>query len=233
MTTYRVFEIRNYQLLPQRRAEFVDHFERHLIHPQEALGIAVLGQFEPVGHADRFVWIRAFVDMAARGQALAAFYEESDAWKRHGPLANDIMCAWDDVYLLRPTSTTARVTAGYAPGAGAPPVRPSRDARLGVVVTTEGAAATDFSSRRAQDLAGRLDAVGGHELDRFSSEPVANDFTRLPVKQDKGTVVSLVTIPADSVDEARATLEAFAGTDGRVWMLKPTSGSFLPRTRIR
>lgn len=228
MTTYRVFEIRSYRVDPQRRGEFIDHFERHLIHPQEALGIAVLGQFKPIGEADRFVWIRAFFDMAARSRALAAFYEDSEAWNRHGPLANEIMRDWDDVYLLRSTSNMPRVTSGYAPTVTArPPVRAPRDVAVGVVITTEGADSTDLSARRAQDLAHRVAAVGGSELDRFSSEPAANDFTRLPVKQDDGTVISLVTIPHDSVDEARASLEAFTG-GGRVWLLKPTARSFLP-----
>lgn len=229
MTPYGVFEIRNYRVDPDRRGEFIDHFERHLIHPQEALGIAVLGQFKPVGEADRFVWIRAFRDMAARGDALADFYEASEAWKRHGPRANEIMREWDDVYLVRPASNSPRVTAGYGHGfSSGPPARPNRHAMLAIVVWTDGDDAADARGIRAQELSRHVQTLGGVELDRFLSEPAANDFPRLPVKQEKGTVISLATIPPDRCSEARESLGVLVGPSGRVWLLKPTTKSFLP-----
>lgn len=136
----------------------------------------MLGQFEAAGASDRFVWIRAFVDMASRRRALAASYEEGEAWKRHGPLANEIMRKWDDVYLLGSTSTVPRVTAGYQPGSSPAPVaRPKRQA-MAVVVTTEVAGAGDLSSSRAQELSRRLHVLGVGEVDRFTSEPSSNEL---------------------------------------------------------
>lgn len=226
-----MFEIRSYRLDPKRRGEFINHFERHLIHPQEALGIAVLGQFEPIGDVDRFVWIRAFSDMAARRQALAAFYEDSEAWKRHGPLANEIMRSWDDVYLLRSISDMPRITVGYRAGSpSSPPAGRIGEALVvAVVITTEDDDASDLSRCRARDLSRRLHALGSGELDRFSSEPHANDFPRLPVKQERGTVISLAIIPPDRCREARDSLEDFVGPRGRVWLLNPTARSFVPQ----
>ena len=43
------------------------------VETQEALGIAVIGQFRDLNRPDRFVWLRGFETIEARGQELAAF----------------------------------------------------------------------------------------------------------------------------------------------------------------
>ncbi len=229
MMSYTVFELRAYRVDPQRREEFIDHFEQYLTHPQEALGIGVLGQFELVGEPDRFVWIRAFADMAQRRRSLTAFYGDSHAWREHGPLANDIMREWDDVYLLRPTSPVAAPTADYRPDGSAPPRgRPQRDAMVVVAVTNTADDAADPRADIAQEMSSRIRGIGGRELASFTAEPTPNDFPRLPVRQAEGTVVSFAAVPRTMAQEARRALVEVVGPDGRVLLLDPTERSLLP-----
>ena len=85
------------------RDVLVDVFERHFIESQEALGMRILGTFRDLQRADRFVWIRAFDNMASRLAGLSAFYG-GPVWKEHGPLANTTMLEYDDVLLLHPVT---------------------------------------------------------------------------------------------------------------------------------
>ncbi|MFB7148136.1 MULTISPECIES: NIPSNAP family protein [Streptomyces] len=79
-----VVELRQYTLRPGRRDDLIELFDRELIETQEETGMAVLGQFRDLDDPDRFVWLRGFPDMAARHDALTAFYGGT-AWGRHGP----------------------------------------------------------------------------------------------------------------------------------------------------
>lgn len=94
-------ELRQYTLLPGRRDELIDVFDRELVETQEACGMRVLGQFRDEDRPDRFVWLRWFADMEARRAALSAFYG-GPVWREHGPAANVTMVDWDDVLLLEP-----------------------------------------------------------------------------------------------------------------------------------
>ncbi|MDX6763979.1 NIPSNAP family protein, partial [Streptomyces sp. F8] len=96
-----VIELRQYTLRPGRRDDLIELFDGELVEPQEEEGMAVLGQFRDLDDPDRFVWLRGFPDMAARHDALAAFYG-GPVWARHRDRANATMSDSDDVLLLRP-----------------------------------------------------------------------------------------------------------------------------------
>src|SRR6202162_2076120 len=70
-----LIELRQYTLHAGQRDVLIRLFDREFIETQEALGIAVIGQFRDLDRPDRFVWIRGFVNADARGQELAAFYD--------------------------------------------------------------------------------------------------------------------------------------------------------------
>ena len=95
-----IVELRRYTLHPGRRDELIDLFDREFVEPQEALGMAVLGQFRDLDRPDMFVWLRGFADMATRREGLRDFYSGPD-WKRHSSAANATMIDSDDVLLLR------------------------------------------------------------------------------------------------------------------------------------
>src|SRR4051812_24596785 len=96
-----VLELRQYTLHPGRRDDLISLFEREFIEPQEEVGAQVLATFRDLDRPDHFVWLRGFADMAARGDALAAFYG-GPAWQAHRETANATMVDSDDVHLLRP-----------------------------------------------------------------------------------------------------------------------------------
>ncbi|MCP2164644.1 hypothetical protein [Goodfellowiella coeruleoviolacea] len=93
----------------------------------------MVGQFRDEDDPDRFGWIRAFPDMAARRDALTAFYVNGAAWRKHREAANACMVDSDDVLLLRP----ARPHSGFTqPAAQRPPVGASAvpDSRIAVTI---------------------------------------------------------------------------------------------------
>jgi hypothetical protein len=98
-----IVELRQYTLLPGKRDVLVELFDREFVESQEALGMRILGTFRDLDRDDRFVWLRAFDDMATRLRGLTSFYS-GPVWKEHGPLANTTMLSVDDVLLLHPVS---------------------------------------------------------------------------------------------------------------------------------
>lgn len=98
-----IVELRQYPLRPGTADGFVDLFDTHFVESQEEVGIQVVGTFLDLAVPDRFVWLRAFPDMAARRASLEAFYlAPAPAWRDHRTAANAAIADSDDVLLLRP-----------------------------------------------------------------------------------------------------------------------------------
>src|SRR5438270_1818619 len=115
-----IVELRQYTLHRGKRDVLIDLFDREFIESQEALGMRIIGQFRDVDNPDRFVWLRGFPDMAARAQALQAFYGGS-VWRQHRDAANATIIDSDNVLLLRPTHANSgfQLTVSVRPGQGA------------------------------------------------------------------------------------------------------------------
>lgn len=109
-----VLELRRYTLHPGRRDELISLFEREFISPQEAVGAHLFGLFRTAASPDEFVWLRGFASMAARFDALTAFYS-GPVWRRFRDAANATMVDSDNVLLLRPV---VRGLASPPPGSG-------------------------------------------------------------------------------------------------------------------
>jgi len=105
-TRVGVVDLRQYTVVPGRRDVLVDLFDRYFVEGQEAVGIHVVGQFRDLDDADRFVWLRGFESMAARGAALPRFYY-GPVWKTHGDDANATMFDSDNALLLEPLDVGA------------------------------------------------------------------------------------------------------------------------------
>ena len=97
-----VVELRQYTLHPGHRDSLIELFEREFVESQEACGMELIGQFRDLDAPDRFVWLRGFLDMRARADALSAFYG-GPVWKAHRGAANATMIDSDNVLLLRPS----------------------------------------------------------------------------------------------------------------------------------
>jgi hypothetical protein len=108
-----VIELRQYTLRPGQRDTLVELFDKELVEPQEAVGMAVIGQFRDLEDPDRFVWLRGFPSLETRAPSLQAFYG-GPSWRAHGPAANATMIDSDDVLLLRPLR--GELTTSVNPG---------------------------------------------------------------------------------------------------------------------
>lgn len=211
----RVVELRQYTLHPGQRDALIELFDREFVDTQEAVGIRVIGQFRDVDAADRFVWLRGFADMAARGDTLAAFYG-GPAWAEHRGKANGTMVDSDDVLLLRPAWDGAALPA-QARGDG------SAQGLLRALVLHLKAPADD-------ELLAMCRGAVCHEAGMqawYVTEPAVNNFARLPVREGEPVLVALALF-----DDA-ASGEGWAhDLDRRLqpWLAKPTQGLHLAPT---
>ncbi|MBU6299504.1 MAG: NIPSNAP family protein [Alphaproteobacteria bacterium] len=190
-----VVELRQYTVHPGTRDTLIELFDREFVESQEAVGCQVIGQFRDLDDPDRFVWLRGFADMAARRQALGAFYG-GPVWKAHRETANATMIDSDNVLLLRP----ARITSGFnLTGVARPP--------LGATTIPEGIleaticsladpADESFAAVFERDVVPALQAVGAPVLAYFVTEAAVNDFPALPVREGENVFVWVSTAAA-------------------------------------
>jgi len=180
-------------LHPGRRDALIELFDREFVDTQEAVGLRVLGQFRDLDHEDRFVWLRGFADMAARARSLQAFYG-GPVWATHRDAANATMVDSDNVLLLRPAW----------PGAGVP--QPGERAGPGAVLPPTGALGAAVLPLRAAADAALLELCRGPVaqvlreggaclLGTYVTEPAANTFPRLPVREGELVLVLLALFP--------------------------------------
>jgi hypothetical protein len=185
-----VVELRQYTLRPGQREVLIDLFESELLEPQEEVGIRVLGQFRDLDRPDRFVWLRGFPDMAARKAALTAFYG-GPVWARHRAAANATMLDSDDVLLLRPAEP------GSYPATG-----DGRALLTAEVHLLREPSAAGFLPWYAGEVEPLLERAGSRRVALLETEPAANTFPRLAVREGVCAVVRLArfgdeTTPAD------------------------------------
>ncbi|MFD3451572.1 NIPSNAP family protein [Streptomyces sp. NPDC058691] len=125
MDTSQIVELRQYTLHPGGLGTLIPLFEREFVTGQEAAGIRVGGRFRDLDDPDRFVWMRAFPDMAARTRALEAFYG-GPVWRAHRAEANATMIDSDDVLLLRGPGYRVPDDAGLVVATVCHPADPAR-----------------------------------------------------------------------------------------------------------
>jgi len=194
---YPLVEFRQYTLHPGRRDDLIGLFERELIEPQEAAGMALVGQFRDADDPDRFVWLRGFPDMQTRAEALGRFYY-GPVWRKHSAEANATMIDSDNVLLLRPVvmrsgfpvPTAARPPAGHA----TPP--PSL-----VTVTLchrDRPFDQEFTALFTSQVAPAMSQMGAAPLACLQTETAENTFPALPVRTGENVFVwfSRFTDPA-------------------------------------
>lgn len=218
----QVVELRRYTLHPGARDRLVDLFDRELVAPQEAVGIAVLGQGRELDSPDHFTWLRGFPDRGARVAALQRFYE-GPVWHRHRDAANATMVDSDDVLRLRPAW----------PGSGLLHRPGRRGGRVAgwIEVTVrplhEPAGPALLAGLRAERLPA-LAAAGALEQGWYVDDPGPDDFPRLPVRRTGPLLVSVVVWPEGAAGGPDAS-DPGASLAGPVQRLRlaPTAGSAL------
>lgn len=174
-----VLELRQDTLHPGRRDALIDLFDREFVESQEAAGIRLYGQFRDRDDEDRFVWFRGFADLAARAEALAAFYG-GPVWREHREGADAMTIDSDDVLLLRPAAPDCGfdVTGRTRPPAGA--------GRPGSLVTVTlyhlPPGGDDFAELFLSEVRPLLAEAGAEPLACLRTEPAENNFPALPVR---------------------------------------------------
>jgi hypothetical protein len=216
-----IVELRRYVLHPGRRDELIDLFDREFVESQEAVGMAILGQFRDVDRPDQFVWLRGFDDMTVRLAALTAFYG-GPVWEAHGAAASATMVAVDDVLLLRPAAAGA--------GLRTRPVRrdePSTSAVVTAIADRTGAG--DPAGRLRDDVVPALSALGVETRAWYETDRSENTFPRLPVRTADVLVWIGAMADGDRLDDVAA---ATATADDGVTVLRlvPTARSLLDGT---
>ncbi|MFG3259360.1 NIPSNAP family protein [Streptomyces sp. NPDC048172] len=197
----KIVELRQYTLRPGRRDELIELFEREFVESQEESGIRLLGLFRDLDRPDKFVWLRGFPDMASRTESLAAFYERHPAWKRHGPAANATMVDSDDVLLLRPVTGDLE---------GAPPAG-EKDGVIGL--TVRGFRDAGELSAQVRAFTPRTGSQHGTPLATLRTEPAANSYPRLPVREREHVFVHLVRHADEAACRAQSPTLVLAPTE--------------------
>ena len=228
----RVVELRQYTLHPGQRDTLIQLFDREFVDTQEAVGIRVLGQFRDLGDADRFVWLRGFADMPARGEALPAFYG-GPAWAEHRNAANATMIDSDNVLLLRPAwegaALPAPTEARAARGATALPAG-VLDAS---VFHLKQAAGPELLALCRGAVSALLRAAGAGPLAWYVTEGATNHFPRLPVREGEQVLLGLAMF------DSAAALDAFIASGAwqrdiepllQPWLARPTQSLRLAPT---
>lgn len=173
-------ELRQYALHPGQRETLIALFEREFLESQEATGMQVIAQFRDIDRPDVFTWLRGFPDMPTRAASLAAFYG-GPVWAAHRDAANGTMLSSDNVRLLRPARLGSGFPPAERPGPGATAIAP------GLVVATSytlaAPAAQGFTADFVRVVVPELKAGGAGPIAMFETEPAANTFPRLPVRE--------------------------------------------------
>jgi hypothetical protein len=197
----RIVELRQYTLLPGRRDELIDLFEAELSEPQEACGMRILGTFRDLDDESRFVWLRGFPSMPERARSLRAFYG-GPVWQRHGPAANATMLDSDDVLLLRPAWCASGFDlASLRPGTSAAKDRALGMVEVGIVGFGEPVSPIDLRYFRDQ-IAPRLGEAEARVFGCLITEPSANSFPALPVREGENVLVWVAGCPTETGYEA-------------------------------
>jgi quinol monooxygenase YgiN len=189
-----VVELRQYDLKPGKRDALINLFDANFIEPQEAVGNVVMGQFRDVDRPDRFVWLRGFQDMTTRAKALEAFYTGA-AWRAHRDAANATMIDVGNVLLLRPLKP---LPLGK---------RPRDEAATGLVEVTIYAFTATVDAGTIAQIDGDIETAGERSIASYISEMSANNFPRLPVRENENVLVRVATFPSvEAHDAHRAKL---------------------------
>lgn len=205
-----VVELRQYVLKPGQRETLIGIFDNRLIEGQEAAGMTIIGQFRDLDRPDMFVWLRGFDDMAARKDALAAFYE-GPVWPAWRDAANATMISSDDVLLLKPAWPGAGFDLSGSQRVGLPDdEKQNNDSYLkGIVVIqihhlrlgAEAGFAKSFETKAVP----MLKMLGAKLLGAFVSEHAENSFPRLPVRAGENVFLSVTGLDSAETHARRET----------------------------
>ena len=234
-----VLELRQYTLHPGRRDDLIALFEREFVEAQEAAGMQLIGMFRDLDEPDRFVWLRGFPDMAARADALGAFYG-GPVWQRHRDAANATMADSDNVLLLRPLVCDQGLQAALLPRPSIAEALPAAGVFTITVCPLRAPATDALVHAFDQCVHPWWVGVGGDLLACWVTEPAANNFPRLPVREGEPVIAWLTRFDDESAQQRHAALLRASGCLERAEWCAHLSGEVVqlrlaptPRSALR
>lgn len=225
-----VVDLRQYTTRPGRRDTLIDLFDGYFVSGQEDVGMHLVGQFRDLDDPDRFVWLRGFDSMPARGASLSAFYN-GPVWQAHRDRANATMADSDNALLLNPL----RLASGYPRfGAGRDSATQLRSVVGLTVVYLDQPIDEPFRAFVLDSVVPELTAAGGEPVAVFVTDPSANNFPALPLREEN-VVVWINRFDDDVAYQGhRASLAASAGWCERVLpVLERTARLPMQQLRLR
>jgi len=190
-----IVELRQYEMKPGGRDVLIDLFDSIFVDAQEAAGNTIMAQFRDLDRPNRFVWLRGFKDIAARPKTLDAFYT-SATWQKHHNAANATMIDVSDVLLLRPLKP---LPIGK---------RPQDEAATGFVEVSVYAFDQTVTVEAITTIDSELEAAGAHAVATYVTEKSANNYPRLPIRENENVLVRIATFPSiEAYNAHRASLE--------------------------
>ncbi len=183
-----VLELRQYTLHTGKRDVLIDLFEREFVESQEALGINIVGQFRDASNPDRFVWMRGFRDMPARGVALNSFYS-GPVWQTHRNAANATMIDASNVLLLRPISPHAGFAKGSATRAAVGTLALPASRVMATIYTLNAPVDANFIRFFESQVKPLLIAMGAAPIAVFQTETAENNFPRLSIRTGEHVLI--------------------------------------------
>lgn len=218
-----VVELRQYTLKPGQRETLIELFDGHLLEPQEAAGMTVVGQFRDRRREDRFVWLRGFPDMAQRRAALERFYG-GPVWAAHRNAANATMIDSDDVLLLKPARPERAIRLEPREKTGQAALV------IAAIYSLARPAEPALLDRFERQVLPALEAGGVRVNGVFVTESAPNTFPRLPVREGENVLVWLGRLErerggSEAVLQRLADAAALDGIDPVLLPLEPTSRS--------
>ena len=225
----RIVELRQYTLVPGRRDELIELFDREFVVPQEDVGMHVVGQFRDLDDPDRFVWLRGFESTSSRADGLTAFYY-GPVWARHCQAANATMIDSDNVLLLRPVC--------LGPSYPLFGRRDAVDRGAGLLCADIFVAEPDDcppgavpGAELADALTDALTDAGADVVGLFETSGLPNNFPQLPIRND--TAVVALTRFADSAELAEFMVRTRVGTPYHLAVVRAFGGADLTVERRR
>lgn len=218
----QVVELRQYTLHPDQRDTLIALFDREFVETQEAVGMAVMGQFREPDAPDRFVWLRGFTDMDSRARTLAAFYG-GPVWQKHRDAANATMLDSGNVLLLKPAWPGAGIDMrGRERAAGA--VRMARPGLVDLSIFHLRQQASPALLQFCRDvMTPCLHRAGAEVQGWYVTEAAANNFPRLPVREGEHVLVGVATF------DDTASYDAFARSGTWAREVQPELSRWLAR----
>lgn len=190
-----VVDLRQYTLRPGRRDTLVALFDEYFVDGQEDEGIHVIGQFRDLDDPDRFVWLRGFESMSARGASLPRFYR-GPVWRAHREQANATMLDTDNALLLEPRDLGTRLGQPGDPH----PTR-TTDGVVAIMIAYLAAPVTAADRDLSDTIRTELADSGADVVATYTTHVAENNFPALPLRDEH--VLVWITRFADDTDYDR------------------------------